>query len=111
MRDTQVLFLVNMVLARLMKWAHISVCVCEARCIAADIRLGKYHASAEVGVTVTRMLFQMLLADFEKIVTLFGNTISHSGREEVDESYLSLQVRNLRADIERLTEKAFRPSR
>ena len=111
MRDTQVLLLVNMVLARLMKWAHISVCVCEARCIAADIRLGKYHASAEVGVTVTRMLFQMLLADFEKIVTLFGKTISHSGREEVDESYLSLQVRNLRADIERLTERAFRPSR
>ncbi|KAJ5407143.1 hypothetical protein N7465_008427 [Penicillium sp. CMV-2018d] len=63
LRDTQTLFL-----------THASICTCETRCISAEIRLGKFHGSTGMGIMVTRLLIRAYLAEFDKVVEVFGGT-------------------------------------
>ncbi|KAL4949382.1 hypothetical protein BDW69DRAFT_188380 [Aspergillus filifer] len=109
-QDTHVLFLVNMILSRLLKWTAGSVCAWETRRSSAEIRLGKYLASAEISVTVTQMLLQRFLSDFEKIVGVFEGTVGQLGHGEADGAYLSLQARNIRLELGRTMERSMRPS-
>ncbi|CAI7591076.1 unnamed protein product [Penicillium bialowiezense] len=103
-RDTQALFLVNMILARLLKWTHASICTCETRCVSADIRLGKYQAPGVMGVMVTRLLIQAYLAEFEKAVLMFEGSVSRVGCGD-DGAYLALQARNLQSEVRGLVER------
>ncbi|KAJ5366990.1 hypothetical protein N7541_000931 [Penicillium brevicompactum] len=103
-RDTQTLFLVNMILARLLKWTHASICTCETRCVSADIRLGKYQAPGGMGLMVTRLLIQAYLAEFEKAVQMFEGTVSRVGCGD-DGAYLALQARTFQSEVRGLVER------
>ncbi|OKL56512.1 hypothetical protein UA08_08300 [Talaromyces atroroseus] len=105
MLDVQFLLLVNMILCRLLAWAPFSICACEAGHISVEIRLGKYIASAEIGVTVTRILLQNFLADCEQIITIFKRRVDQFGYKGADGAYLNLQLRNLHLELGRLRER------
>lgn len=104
LQDTQTLFLVNMVLSRLLKWTHASICTCETHCVSAEIRLGKFHGSTGMGMMVTRLLIRAYLAEFDKVVEVFGGMVSRIGFRE-DGAYLGLQVRNFQMEVRGLMER------
>jgi hypothetical protein len=84
LRNTQTLFLVNMILSRLLKWTHASICTWETRCISAEIRLGKFHGSTSMGMIVTRLLIRAYLAEFDKVVEVFFHLLcTICGRKSV----------------------------
>ncbi|KAJ5535142.1 hypothetical protein N7527_001396 [Penicillium freii] len=63
-----------MILSRLLKWTHASICTCETRCISAEIRLGNFHGSTGMGIIVTRLLIRAYSAEFDKVVEVLGGT-------------------------------------
>ncbi|KAF3388835.1 C6 finger domain transcription factor gliZ [Penicillium rolfsii] len=107
-QEPHALFLVNMILSRLLKWTGVSICAWETRHISAEIRLGRYLASAEIGITVTQMLLQKFLSDFKNIIVLFEGAVSQLGHGEADGAYLSLQARNIRLELGRIMERIMR---
>lgn len=105
MRDPQALFLVNMVLARLLKWSHVSICAYGKRCISAEVRLGKYQISGDFGTTVARMLIQTHLADLKATVHAFAVMVSQTGHGKADGAYLNQQAKGLETELNVLAEK------
>ncbi|KAJ5894541.1 hypothetical protein N7495_006232 [Penicillium taxi] len=104
MRDPQALFLVNMVLARLLKWSNFSICAYGKRFISAEVRLGKYQISGDFGTTVARMLVQTHLADIKAAILEFESMVGHS-QDKADGAYLSQQAKTLESELNMLAEK------
>lgn len=57
-----------------------------------------------MGMMVTRLLIQAYLAEFDKVVEVFGGTVSRVGFGE-DGAYLGLQVRNFQMEVRSLMER------
>lgn len=110
MRDPQALFLVNMVLARLLKWSRVSICAYEKRSISAEVRLGKYQISGDFGTTVARMLIKTHLADLKATVYAFAVMCRQTGHGKADGVYLSQQVKGLETELNMLAERIEKPS-
>nr|ABV48713.1 zinc finger transcriptional regulator [Trichoderma virens] len=58
MRDTQGLLMATMVLSRLLTWTRLSLIDQELGLISAQVRLGKFTGSRELGIMVTRLLLR-----------------------------------------------------
>ncbi|KAJ5904226.1 hypothetical protein N7504_006609 [Penicillium tannophilum] len=105
MRDPQALFLVNMVLARLLKWSRVSICTYEKRSISAEVRLGKYQVSGDFGTTVAKMLIKTHLADLKATVHAFAVMCRQTGHGKADGAYLSQQAKGLETELNVLAER------
>ncbi|OAA63439.1 hypothetical protein SPI_03602 [Niveomyces insectorum RCEF 264] len=106
MRDAQGLLLANMVLSRLLHWTQLSLREHRAGQVAAQVRLGRYTASREFGLTVTKLLLGSHWADLKRTVDDFQQSVDQIGFGQDDRSYLTMQARNFQQELERLDGEA-----
>ncbi|KAI9149060.1 C6 finger domain transcription factor [Paramyrothecium foliicola] len=107
--DTQGLLLANMVLCRLLKWTHNSILLHGSRFIPAQVRLGKYVGSKELGTAVTKLLVRTHWKALKGIVDGFQQRVAQLACDDADGRYLIMQAKNFQRELEMLADKCLRP--
>lgn len=105
MRDTQGLLMATMVLSRLLTWTRLSLIDQEIGQISAQVRLGNFTGSRELGIMVTRLLLRTHWLDLKKTVERFQDRVDQIGYDKADRSYLATQAENFRLELKQFSEK------
>ncbi|KAL6787273.1 hypothetical protein J3E68DRAFT_440817 [Trichoderma sp. SZMC 28012] len=105
MRDTQGLLMATMVLSRLLTWTRLSLIDQEIGQISAQVRLGNFTGSRELGILVTRLLLRTHWLDLKKTVERFQDRVDQIGYDKADRSYLATQAENFRLELKQFSEK------
>lgn len=111
MGDTQGLLMATMVLSRLLTWTRLSLIDQEIGQISAQVRLGKFTGSRELGITVTRLLLRTHWLDLKKIVERFQDRVDQIGYDKADRGYLASQAESFRLELEQFSQKVPEVSR
>ncbi|KAJ4854546.1 uncharacterized protein T069G_11525 [Trichoderma breve] len=94
-----------MVLSRLLTWTRLSLVDQEIGQISAQVRLGNFTGSRELGITVTRLLLRTHWLDLKKTVERFQDRVDQIGYDKADRSYLATQAENFRLELKQFSEK------